>query len=76
MRILARLGYPPEKLTELLATLVTTYVKREQKWRNENPPKEERDYAHPLIQKLNGVTIREEGELDNWEEDSSGEEWN
>jgi hypothetical protein len=75
-RILARLGYPPEKLTELLATLIPAYIKREQAWRLENPQKEERDYAHPLIQRLTESDINEEVELKQWEiENDSGEDW-
>jgi hypothetical protein len=76
MRILTRLRYPSERLTELLATLVSSYVKREQAWRRENPQREERYYAHPLIQRLTGVDIKEEKELEDWkEESSSGEDW-
>jgi hypothetical protein len=76
MHILTRLGYPPKRLTELLARLVSSYVKREQAWRRENPQKEERDYAHPLIQRLAEVDIKEEKELEDWkEESSSGEDW-
>jgi hypothetical protein len=76
MRILTCLGYPPERLTELLAALVSSNAKREQAWRRKNPQKEERDYAHPLIQRLAEVDIEEEKELEKWkEESSSGEDW-
>jgi hypothetical protein len=63
-------------LTELPATLVSSYAKREQAWRPENPQKEERDYAHPLIQRLAEVEVKEEKELEEWKEESSlGEDW-
>jgi hypothetical protein len=73
-RILTRLGYPPERLTELLAVLIPFYIKKIQEWRRDNPQIEELDYAHPLIQRLAEAEITEEEPQPATDSDSE-EEW-
>jgi hypothetical protein len=73
--ILARFGYPPEKLTELLVVLIPFYIKKERKWRYENADRDEHEYAHPLIQRLAGLELTEEEKRQPEMDSSSEEDW-